>query len=236
MANDPVTQLENELNETKQPDHCFRPHQRVALEEEAERLKRTIDLPDSVTGTGKPHARLRYQQVIKMLAEQAPRAIEEPLQKDRIAKLRTEVLETVIKPSMLTKAEMRRNPAGAVGEFMRRENSPHVQKGIRQWKRAQFALEPTTMDEDHALVEKYRQEGTPYGTSSFMPNAQIPGVFAQTPLAKEHWPLPAPETTAIEQIKTREKRVMGEAQKAALAAGRAKAAENRRLATEVVPT
>ncbi len=247
---DIVSELENNLKD--QPDHCLRPHQRISLEEEAVQLKGTLSLPDSITGAGKPHARERYSKVVKMLAEQAPRAIDSPLKKDEVDKQHKQVLNEVILPAMLSRAEMRRNPAGAVGEFMRRENSPYVQRGIRAWKRARFALEPQTQDDDHALIEKYRPEvphGTPFAQSTWLADSQVPGVFAMTPQAKENWPLPAPTNTAIEQVRQAEVAkdiaevevdngengrkgipVVSTAQRDALAAGRVKLAAKRAAA------
>lgn len=234
MPTDVVAELEGHLNATQQPEHCLRPHQRIEMEEEAGRLRKTLDLPDTVTGAGKPHARARYGQVIKMLADQGPRPIEEPLRRDAVSALHKSALEDVIKPAMLSRAEMRRNPSGAVGEFMRRENAPYVQRAIRAWKRARYALDPQTTDDDHALIEKHRPEGLPWnGTSTFMGDAQTPGHIAMTPAAKENWPLGEPTAaTAVQQVVAREtreqqaktpkpKRQVSPGVLAALAAGRA---------------
>ena len=124
-----VEQLRSDLKE--QPEYCLRPHQRMEYEEEAARLKTVVDAPDWQAGSAKVMARERYKKVLQTLQSQAPRAIDEPLRRDRVARLSQEVLDTVIKPAMLTLTEMRRNPAGAVGEFLRRENSPEVQTAIR---------------------------------------------------------------------------------------------------------
>lgn len=212
-----------------QPEYCLRPHQRKEFEGEAQRLREVVQAPDWQAGQAKVAAQQRYRQVLDVLNKQAPRAVDDKARRDRIAKDSKEVLETVIKPAMLSRAEMRRNPAGAVGEFLKRENSPPIQRAIRTWQRAQFALEPDTEYDDHAFIEKHRPElpyGVhPIGTSTFMGDAQIPGVFAYGPLAKNNWPLPAPQNTAVEQVRRAEskpKRAMSEAQRAALAAGRAK--------------
>jgi hypothetical protein len=232
-----------------QPDYCLRPHQRVEYEEEAGRLRSIADAPDWQAGAAKIAAQQRYRQVLNVLRSQAPKPIDDTLRRDRVAKGANAVLNDVIRPSMLTKAEMRRNPAGAVGEFMRRENSPAVQRAIRTWQRARFALDPTTTNDDHALIEKHRPEGAPtagYGT--FMADAQIPGVFGFGPQARENWPLDPPQNTALEQSRRAErdtasipstgfepdalpavpkpKRPMSAAQAAALSRGRANRASN----------
>jgi len=189
-----------------QPDYCLRPAQRMEYEEEASRLRSVAEAPDWQAGAAKIAAQQRYRQVLNTLRTQAPRPIDEPLRRDRVAKAADAVLNEVIRPAMLTKAEMRRNPAGAVGEFMRRENSPPIQRAIRTWQRAQFALEPNTPHDDHALVEKYRPEGAPVGAgyASYMGDAQIPGVFGFGPRARENWPLPDPQNTALEQARRAE--------------------------------
>jgi hypothetical protein len=185
-----------------QPEYCLRPHQRIEYEEEASRLRSVAEAPDWQAGAAKIAAQQRYRQVLNTLRSQAPKPIDEPMRRDRIAKGAQDVLDNVIRPSMLTKAEMRRNPAGAVGEFMRRENSPEVQRAIRTWQRAKFALEPDTPHDDHALVERHRPEGAPQGGyGTFMADAQQPGVFGFGPQARENWPLQPPVNTALEQVR-----------------------------------
>ena len=186
-----------------QPDYCLRPHQRLEYEEEAVRLRSVAEAPDWQSGAAKVAAAQRYRKVLGVLRDQAPKPVEEPLRRDRIAKQADEVLKDVIVPAMLSKAEMRRNPAGAVGEFMRRENSMPIQRAIRTWQRAKYALEPDTTNDDHALVEKYRPEFPagyrPDGVATFMSDAQIPGHFGFSPQAKQNWPLPEPDNTALKQ-------------------------------------
>jgi hypothetical protein len=118
---------------------------------------------------------------------------------------------------------MRRNPAGAVGKFLRSENSPQVQDAIQQWKRAQLALEQGNPDPDLANVERFRPEvHIPGQAATYMANAQIPGHFAMSPQAKANWPEGLPEQgTAVSPLKQAQKREMTEAQKAGLAKARA---------------
>jgi hypothetical protein len=117
-----------------------------------------------------------------------------------------------------------------VDSFLKRENSPAIKKAILTWKRAMRALDPTNTDQDYTNIEKFRPEGVnPDGTSTFMADAQIPGVFAMSPAAKANWPLGAPTVdTALGQVKKRE---LSEKQKAAIErmhAGRKAAAAARR--------
>ncbi len=135
-----------------------------------------------------------------------------------MARLASEVLETVIRPALLTQEEMRRNPAGAVGRFLSTENSRPVQEAIQDWKRAQLAVEQGNPDPALANVERFRPS---MGAGTFMANAQIPGHFAMTPQAKANWPADMPaEGTVDTPLKQVRKRERSEAQVAALARAR----------------
>lgn len=170
-------------------------------------------------------ARQSIQRIRRTLNEQAPRRIEEPLRRDQVAKGVQELIRDVITPALLPHSVMRRNPAGAVGKFMRQEMSKPIKSAILTAKRALRALEPENPDPDYTNMEQFRPEGTdPNGTATFMPGAQIPGNFAMTPQAKANWPLGEPK------VETPLKRALSaeqlQSRREALARGRATRAAN----------
>lgn len=223
MSTQAVEALKAELHD--QPHNPLRPNQVQEYEEERQRLQTIVRAPSWQTGADRGAATKRYRQIEKLLREQAPKPLE-GARRDKVAKLANEVLEGVIRPAMLPRAQMRRNPAGAVDQYLRRENSKTVKGATLAWKRAMRAIESENMDQDFTNVERFRPEGgNPDGTSTFMADAQLPGRFAQTPLAKENWPLGDPTAeTAVGQVKKRE---LSEAQKANLEKMRERAAEAR---------
>src|SRR3990167_582113 len=86
-------------------------------------------------------------------------------------------------------------------------------------KRAILALHHDNRTEQSlASVEPFRPEGSGPGAATFMADAQIPGHFAMSQQAKDHWPLGAPtaktqyreaaEVHQEEQFVTRMKRQM----------------------------
>ncbi len=226
MSDPVVQQLAQALKD--QPANPLRNHQVEEYTRERDRLQAIVGAPAYVPGSRGVAAKQARE--LDALME---RQVAKPLsgdRKDQVAKLADEVMDKVIKPALLPREEMRRNPAGAVGKFMRQENSKPVKQAIQQWKRAQLALEPGNEDPDLANVERFRPEliHATGGVGTFMPGAQIPGNFAMTPLAKENWPLGEPQVDT--PLKQAQKREMSEAQKAALAKARASAAAKRAAA------
>jgi len=221
---DAVAQLESHLDATQQPKNPLRANQVQEFEEERQRLRSIVTAPAWQAGADRGAATKRYKQIEKLMHEQAPKALD-GARRDVVAKLAETVLQDVIRPALLPESHMRRNPAGAVDKFLRRENSKPIKKAILTWKRALRAIEPDNVDQDYTNIERFRPSGyNPDGTSTFMADAQIPGKFAMSSQAKENWPLGEPTAeTALGQVQAREKKPMSDAQKAALAAGRAKA-------------
>lgn len=220
-----VKQLEQALS--NQPINPLRNHQVKEYQDEASRLNDIVQAPAYVTGVDRGAARRKSLQINSVLEKQ----IAKPLhgaEKDKVARLADEVMQTVIRPALLTREDMRRNPAGAVGRFLKEENSKPVKQAVQQWKRAMLSVETESEDPDLANVERFRPEKIhdTGGVSTFAAGAQIPGNFAMTPKAKENWPLGEPTaTTAIGEVKKRE---MSEAQKAGLAKAQAARAAKRK--------
>lgn len=214
-------QLEGALAATSQPANPLRNHQVESYRSEAARLAATAQAPAYVTGIDRGAAAKAQRNVEKVLQEQAAKPLR-GADKDKVAALAQEVLESRIRPALIPREDMRRNPAGAVGRFLRSENSPEVQRDIQNWKRAQLALEPESNDPDLANVERFRPEKIhdTGGVATFAADAQIRGNFAMTPKAKENWPLGEPQVET--PLKQAQKREATPAQLAALAAARAK--------------
>lgn len=228
MSESVVAELQSHLDATGQPKNPLRRHQAEAYEEERNRLQQIVTAPAYVTGADRGHATKRFRELDGMLQAQAPKPIEDVNRKNAVHGLAKRVLDEVIVPAMLPREIMRRNPAGAVDQFLKRENAKPVKQAVQAWKRAMFALDPTTDDRDHANLEKYRPEMTAQGTSGFMTDAQISGHFAFGPRAAANWPAEMPPqgtaNSALAQVQAREakpKRPMTQAQKDNLAKGRA---------------
>ena len=137
--------------------------------------------------------RAQLKRVDKMLADQAP----EPLtleEEDKAVKLERE-LRAEILPGMLSAEEMRKNPATAVDRHMRWERAKKAL--IMRWKNLRLQLHAGSDERDVANLEQYRPE---HSGHRIMTDAQIPGLHAMSPLAKENWPLGDPKCdTAVAQ-------------------------------------
>lgn len=213
---DTVKQLEQALKD--QPHNPLRYPQVEEYTREKDRLEGMASSPAWQSGANRGKAVQQARQIAKMVDGQICKPVQ-GAHKDQIAKLADEVMEQTIRPALTTREDMRRNPAGAVGRFMRVENAKPIKQAIHQWKRAQLTLEPGNEDPDLANVERFRPEKIhdTGGTSTFMANAQIPGHFAMTAKAKENWPegMPA-QGTVNSPLAQGQKKERTEAQKAAL--------------------
>ena len=230
-----LDQLESILDSERQPKNPLRPHQVKSYREEQKRLEEIVHAPGWVEGD-RGQATKRYRSLGKMLEEQAAKPTSQP---NEVKRLSDEVFSKHIQPAMLPREVMRRNPSGAVGQFIRQEQGKETKRAMQAWKRSRWALDPNTDDPDHTNLEKYRPEiGPQSGAATFMSDAQIPGVFAMSPKAKENWPAEMPPqgtvNSALAQVKKAEKRTrapLSEDQKQALrdrlALARARQAEKR---------
>lgn len=210
MSTPAVTELQSLLHD--QPASPLRPDQ---VDEYTGELRRVGALAEGRDQEGQPRAWMpgnrgraaqTAQRIQRTLRDQAPKPIPEAQRRDRVARLTAQVIEDTIRPALLPAAVMRRNPSGAVGTFMRQEMSRPIKQAILTVKRGLRALEPDNPDPDYCNMERFRPSGERYdGASTFMADAQIPGNFAMTPLAKAQWPLGEPTvTTALAQVKAAE--------------------------------
>lgn len=223
-----VEALKHELHD--QPKSPLRHHQ---VKEHEEELARVDSLAGGMDQDGRQRSWMpgdrgaafqRSQRIRKVLREQAPKPLE-PDRRDRVVKLATDVIEGVIRPSMLTEAEMRRNPAGAVGQFMRREGSKPVKDAILTVKRALLAVEPDNDDPDYVNMDRFRSTGAvPGAPSTFMAEAQLPGQFAFGSKAAANWPadMPAQGTakSALAQVRAAESKEPTRAERKAATASK----------------
>lgn len=117
---------------------------------------------------------------------------------------RAKELEADIKEGMPSAEVMRRNPPGAVDMHMRWEKAKKDK--IIEWKNIRRLLEPDNDEKDYTNVEMLRSAGiTRDMAASYMMEAQIPGHFAQTELAKANWPLGEPKAdTVLKQAERQE--------------------------------
>lgn len=228
-----VEALKAELQD--QPKMPLRPPQIAEYHSELERLGVMVEgrdqdgVPRDWLKGASGAARRRAQQISKVLVEQAPRQVTGE-RASRVHRLSTQVLTEVIKPALLPRSSMRRNPPGAVGHVLRTEFQPVFKDAVLAVKRALWALDPDNRDPDYTNIERFRLEGTGEETSTFMAGAQIPGHLAFGSTAKANWPLGEPTAdTALKQAKrqngkmkpARAPRVVTQAQLDALARARA---------------
>jgi len=193
-------QLAAELKD--QPENPLRPNQAEFYRTEIDRLHGVVNAPPWVDGVDRAAASRELRRVQGLVDTQSAKPISDPAKRDRIAKLANEVMANEIQPALLPRAQMWRNPAGAVDAFRRQENGPRTKRSILTWKRALRALEPTNDEVDYTNVERFRPEGHVAG---YMENARIPGNFGMSALAKDNWPLGEPlSTTALAEVKARE--------------------------------
>ena len=212
---DVVEKLKAELKD--QPHNPLRPTQMREYDDELTQISgmtsgRDMDGRPAMDGpagqswlNGAKGASLRRaKQIHDILAKQAPKKITGD-RASRVHALVTETLETVIKPAMLPRSALRRNPPSAVGHLLRTEFNGEFKDGILAVKRGLRALDPDNADPDFTNMERFRPEGNGDGTSTFMADAQIPGVFGMSNRAKENWPLgDATARTAVGEARQRE--------------------------------
>jgi hypothetical protein len=148
--------------------------------------------------------RQRVGNLQRQYESQAPRPITDGATKDSLAK-EAETLLGEILPGMLSKEEMRKNPAGSVDKHLRWERA-NKQK-IMRWKKIRCVLnadssDPHTWDRDAANLEQYRPDGP---QDRLRTDAQISGHMTYGNITDEKWAQTFgkthPETSALAQTK-----------------------------------
>lgn len=198
MSDKLVAELEHALHD--QPVNPLRPAQRQDWEEERTRLQGMVNAPNYIQAD-RGAAHQRYRQLTKLLEEQSPK----PITGDRaneVKRLSEAVLDRVLKPQLQPAPVMRRRPPGAVDHCLKGEFSAAYKRAALAWKRARWALDPTTTDTDHSNLERYRRQDGP----GFMANSEegLPGYVSFSHIPDDKWPFPPPQTTAVAQVARRE--------------------------------
>lgn len=154
----------------------LRPHQVENLEEEKRRLSMMIDprTPDFIANQiqDKPQIRRQLQSVVKMLDDQGPKPI--PTEERDVLTRREAELRNELQATMLTQAEIRKNPPGAATRLINWEKK--YKNHVMEWKNIRLRMAASGMldsGRDTANLEAFRPAG---GSREMnMDNAQIPG-------------------------------------------------------------
>lgn len=168
----------------------FKTHEVRNRQDELDHIGQVLDqrnwAQSTMTAEGRQLLARRRRALEDQLAEGAPPTVSGET-KDALNKRRLE-LEDAMRVGMPTQEEMRRNPPGAVDKHRKWEAANKARKLERD--NILHALDPDDDSKDKTNIDMIRPSGLiPGGASTFMADAQIPGVFAMTPLAKENWPL-----------------------------------------------
>ncbi len=149
---------------------------------------------------------IRKKEIRKDLNRNSPKPISGET-RDAVAALERQLAEK-IREGMPANEVMRRNPPGAVDAHIKWEKANKDR--ILAWKNCRVLLNPDSNEKDLCNVEMLRPSlAMPGSASTFMPDAQISGHFAMTPLARENWPLGEPTvSTALQQAKEREEKAV----------------------------
>lgn len=152
----------------------------------------------------KGNVRQRLRSLTKQYEEQAPRPITDGATKDALAKESKQLLDQIL-PGMLSREEMRKNPAGSVDLHMRWERTN--KKKIVRLKKILTVLnadssDPHTWDRDAANLERFRPQGP---QDRLRTDAQIGGHMTFGNVPDEKWEAAFgkthPENSALNQAK-----------------------------------
>ena len=177
----------------------LRAHQRDEHKAEIEGMQAMLPNLKSTQDRGAVGQRIKRLE--KSLVEQSPEPTLPGQAKDKLAK-EAKAIEESVSAGMLSQEEMRKNPAGAVGQHMRWEKAN--KKKILRWKNIQLMLEPDSNDPDLANFERVRPTGA---IDRMRTDAQIPGVMSYGNVPQEKWDQvfhgKGPEQTPLKQARKR---------------------------------
>jgi hypothetical protein len=186
----------------------LRHHQREEYKGEIEAMTEMI--PQLKTPQDRGDVQRRLGRLKQSLEAQTPAEITGAM-KDRLQAHATE-LEQKITSGMLSSEEMRKNPAGAVGQHMKWERAN--KSDILKWKNIQQLLEPTSDDPDLSNFERLRPNGA---QDRVRVNAQIPGKMSYGTIPQQNWDQAfegqGPSNTALQQAKRVQKPLSEEQRK-----------------------
>lgn len=201
----------------------LRYHQREDHKGEIEAMESM--LPNLKNSQDRGQVTQRIKRLKTSLETQSPQALSGAV-KDKLAK-RAKDIEDRILPGMPSKEEMRKNPAGMVGQHMRWEkgNKPD----IMELKNIYQMLEPDSDDPDLSNIERLRPEGA---QDRVRLDAQIPGKMNYRTVPQENWDTAfegkGPENTALKQAERVQKKGMSEAARLAASERMRKMHEDKR--------
>lgn len=172
----------------------LRPKERKQREQEKAEIEGILTAPawqtKDLTERGRSQLASRRRALEDDLEENSPPVVSGQT-KDAL-RIRLTEIEDQIRGGMPTQEVMRRNPPGAVDmhdRWMKRTKDMQIER-----KNILKVLDPDNEDKDYCSVEMLRPSGiTQDMAATYMLNAQIPGNFAMTPLAKANWPANMPE-------------------------------------------
>ena len=192
LANDPeIKPLLVEQRRMPQPDgteavaeaprNFMRTRLRAERQAEAEELEGVLSDPYARKRITNPDVLKRRAAATRRdLVTQTPPATT-ARQRDKLLAL-TRACEASIREGMPTAQEMRRNPPGVADRHRRWDRAKKL--SVLLWKSARQILDPHNDDKDYLNVETLRRQGM---TNNPDVDAQIGGVFALTPQAKDNY-------------------------------------------------
>lgn len=170
-------------------------NQREEIKQEIDAMKGMLPKLTGDTDRGQVISRLKRQE--KTLQDLTPMTPKGPAENKLYARIKQ--LEEQFVPGMLSKEEMRKNPAGAVGAHMRWERAN--KKKIMEWKNLKMMQDPSSDDPDIANIEILRPTGV---ENRFRGDAQINGHMTYQNIDQEKWDMAfegkGPENTALKQV------------------------------------
>jgi hypothetical protein len=190
----------------------MRHHQREDAKAEIDAM---VDMLPNLKPKDKGEVTRRVARLQKALETQSPPSDLPGAAKDRLYK-ESKALEDKLRQGMPSREEMRKNPPGTVGEWMRYEKAN--KKDILKWKNIQQMLDPTSDDPDLSNVERLRPNGA---QDRFRADAQITGQMTYASVPDENWKMAlgdGPQNTAlkqVERVQAQKKGMNEEARKAA---------------------
>jgi len=184
-----------ETTETPVPTkQLLRYHQREDYKGEIESMEAM--LPNLKTPQDRGDVQRRLSRVKQSLVTQSPAGVPGSV-KDRLY-AESQRLEASFRQGMLSQEQMRKNPAGSVGQHMKWESAN--KKDILRWKNIQQMLEPDSNDPDLSNIEKVRPSGP---LDRLRTDAQIGGHMTFGTVSQEKWDQAfegkGPENTALAQ-------------------------------------
>jgi len=182
-------------------------HQREELKGEIDQMEGMV--PQLKTPTDRNEVQKRLKRLQGSLVSQSPHELPGDIKNKLYAE--SKQLESELTTGMLSQEEMRKNPAGSVGQHMRWERAN--KKKILRWKNIQQMLDPSSDDPDLSNFERFRPVGH---MDRMRTDAQIGGHMSYGSVPQANWDLAfqgnGPTNSALQQAQRvqeeKKKRIM----------------------------